>query len=142
MFPWITPTLAVGAWVGFDDFQTSIGRSEGGSKAALPIFVKVMKKIGGKNSRRFTRPAGISDVKIDKATGLLAAHGVTEEVYTEVFLPGSAPVEVAPRPNEDDKSSYAIGLYDDDESLPGEDDEPSTNLKKPKPKPEPAPAPR
>ena len=138
----VTPTLAVGTWVGFDDFRRSVGRSEGGSRAALPIYVKVMKKIGKKKTRRFARPAGLLDVKIDKTTGLLAAHGVSKDVYSDVFIPGSQPVETAPRPDEDSTSDYAIGLYDDDPTAgdgDGDDDAPPTVLKKPEALKEPAP---
>jgi penicillin-binding protein 1A len=108
----VTPKYAVGVWVGFDDFQRSVGRGEGGSKAALPVFVEIMGKIG-KKSLRFSRPPGLVDFRIDKKTGLLAAQGVTEETYNEVFLPGTAPTEFALRPGETDVDSFAIGQYDD-----------------------------
>ena len=119
-FVGVTPTLAVGAWVGFDDFGRPLGRGEGGSKAALPIYVKAMKKIAKNKSRRFSRPAGLLDVRIDKETGLLAPDGVTgETVYSEVFLPGTAPTEFAARPDEVNSDDFAIDQYDDDDDEVG-----------------------
>jgi penicillin-binding protein 1A len=128
----VSPKLAVGVWVGFDDFRRSVGRSEGGSTAALPIFVELMGKIG-KKSQRFSRPPEVIDVRIDEKTGLLAADGISEGTYVEVFLPGTAPVEVAPRPGEASVDSFAIDQYDGfggdgdggEESDDGEAPEPS-----------------
>lgn len=120
----ISPELAVGVWVGFDDFRRAIGRGEGGSTAALPVFVKLMAKIG-KKSQRHSRPPGLVSVRIDKNTGLLAAQGVTTDVLNEVFLLGTEPVEVAPRPGEVDSGDFGIGQYDDDLGSGGfDDDEP------------------
>lgn len=109
----VSPKYAIGVWVGFDDFQRSVGRGEGGSRAALPVFVKIMGKIG-KKSLRFSRPPGLVDFRIDKKTGLLAADGVAKDTtYNEVFLPGTEPKEFAPRPDETGVDSFAIGQYDD-----------------------------
>jgi len=37
-----TPQLTAGVWVGFDDKQMSLGRSETGARAALPIWLEFM----------------------------------------------------------------------------------------------------
>ncbi len=37
-----TPQLTAGVWVGFDDKQKSLGRSETGARAALPIWLEFM----------------------------------------------------------------------------------------------------
>jgi penicillin-binding protein 1A len=37
-----TPQLTAGVWVGFDDQQKSLGRSETGARAALPIWLEFM----------------------------------------------------------------------------------------------------
>jgi penicillin-binding protein 1A len=37
-----TPRLTAGVWVGFDDKQKSLGRSETGARAALPIWLQFM----------------------------------------------------------------------------------------------------
>jgi len=37
-----TPQLTAGVWVGFDDEQKSLGRSETGARAALPIWLEFM----------------------------------------------------------------------------------------------------
>ena len=40
-----TPQLAIGVWVGMDNPAVSLGNKVYGSKAALPIFAKSLKKI-------------------------------------------------------------------------------------------------
>ena len=43
-----TPQLTAGVWVGFDDKQKSLGRSETGARAALPIWLEFMQNaLGG-----------------------------------------------------------------------------------------------
>jgi penicillin-binding protein 1A len=111
-FVGITPRLAVGVWVGFDDFKTPLGHGETGGETSVPIFVELMKKIG-KRSDRFVKPAGLVDVVIDKATGKRAAEGVTQNVLTELYLPGTEPTEEAPRPNEVDLPDFVTDQYAD-----------------------------
>ena len=112
-FVGMTSDVVVGVWVGFDDFKRPLGRGEAGGKTALPVFVDLMKRIGKKDSR-FARPAGVAEAKIDRATGLLAADGAPEKTwYTEVFLAGTAPTEVAPMPGEATADSFVQDAYED-----------------------------
>ncbi|HUS67419.1 MAG TPA: PBP1A family penicillin-binding protein [Kofleriaceae bacterium] len=95
-FVGMTGELVVGVWVGFDDFKRPLGKGEAGGKSALPVFIDLMKKVGGKGGG-FTRPAGVVDAVIDRKTGLLAPEGAPEKsTLREVFLAGTAPTEVAP----------------------------------------------
>jgi penicillin-binding protein 1B len=68
-----TPNLVCAVWVGFDDNQ-QLGLT--GAEAALPAWIDFMKEalairpsLGG---RSFPKPRGITSVKIDPETGLLA----------------------------------------------------------------------
>lgn len=109
-FVGMSADLVVGVWVGFDDFSRELGRGEGGSRTALPIFVGVMEKLGDRGSR-FVAPPGVVEARIDEKTGLLAAEGQVEGAYTEVFLDGTVPVEVAPAPGEVDVGSAIFDQY-------------------------------
>jgi penicillin-binding protein 1A len=111
-FVGITPRIAVGVWVGFDDFKTPLGHGETGGETSVPIFVDIMKKVG-KPGDQFVRPSGLVDVAIDKTTGKRAADGVTENVTSELYLPGTEPTEEAPRPNEVDLPDYVTDQYTD-----------------------------
>ena len=93
-FVGFTPELVVGVWVGFDE-PRSLGPSETGSKAALPIFVKFMKKtLKGMPVRDFSLPDDIIFVKIDKKTGLLASKDCPKEnAIFEAFKKGTEPTK-------------------------------------------------
>lgn len=87
------PHLAAGAWVGFDK-PASLGEGEAGSRAALPIWMNFMGKIGpGTPPGDFEIPSGIEIAEVDPVTGLLAGP-LCENRVTEVFLEGTAPEEV------------------------------------------------
>lgn len=112
-FVGMTSDVAVGVWVGFDDFKRPLGKGEAGGHTAVPIFMDLMKKIGRPGSR-FARPAGLVEARIDKASGLLAPEGAPDKTYyTEVFLAGTAPTEVAAAPGEATADSYVTDVYDD-----------------------------
>jgi penicillin-binding protein 1A len=121
-FVGLSPKLAIGVWVGFDDFRRPLGRGESGGHTALPVYVDIMKQLG-KRSLRFARPTGVAEARIDKATGLLAAEGVKKDTYIEVFLDGTAPVEVAPAPGEVDAESLVLDQYGDFEDDEDDDEE-------------------
>ena len=56
-------------YIGYDD-NRSLGKDETGSKAALPIFVNIMKNaLKNKTSIPFRIPDSIELVKIDRTTG-------------------------------------------------------------------------
>jgi len=111
-FVGLSPKLAIGVWIGFDDFRRPLGRRESGGHTALPVFIDIMKKLG-KRSLRFARPSGVAEARIDKTTGLLAAEGVKKDTYIEVFLEGTVPVEIAPAPGEVDAESLVLDQYGD-----------------------------
>lgn len=113
-FVGMTPSYVVGVWVGFDDNQP-LGRGESGGHTALPVYVDLMSKIG-KRERHATWsvPPNVSTARIDKVSGLLAPEGMPEaQVYTEVFVTGTAPTEYALAPDEAAASSFVQDEYED-----------------------------
>lgn len=93
-FVGFSPTLVVGVWVGFDQ-QATLGRHESGARAALPIWLDVMKPFLAKRSlEQFARPARVEEVPIDRRTGLRAGLDTgCQDVIMETFLEGTAPIE-------------------------------------------------
>ncbi|MGD8497744.1 MAG: penicillin-binding protein 1A [Chromatiales bacterium] len=64
--------VATTAWVGFDRLRP-LGAGETGARAALPIWIDVMRvALEGLPERSLTQPQGMVTVKIDPETGLLA----------------------------------------------------------------------
>ncbi|MEO6690294.1 MAG: penicillin-binding protein 1A [Dokdonella sp.] len=67
--------LVASCWVGFDDFS-SLGKGEFGAKAALPIWIDFMRTaLKDMPEQAFDMPPGITRVRIDPVSGLLAASG-------------------------------------------------------------------
>jgi len=100
-FVGFVPSLVTTVWVGFDDYK-SLGKKETGSRVALPVWLRFMKKaVKGKPVQRFgLPPEGIVTSPIDPETGLLPYEG-QEETITEVFLKGTEPTEHAEPPMEE-----------------------------------------
>ena len=101
-----TPNLVVGVWVGFDDIR-SLGETESGAHAALPIWVDFMREaLLQLPEVPFEIPENIVFVTVDAATGLLAAdHG--DQSTVEIFLKGTEPTQSAP-PRTDSTRFYQI----------------------------------
>lgn len=106
-FAGFTPRFVSVAWVGYDT-PKKIGPRETGGRAALPIWLEIMKAAEkDKAPLPFSPPPGVEARTIDARTGLLAPQalitanasrkrGSAPLVLTEYFLSGSAPMEYAP----------------------------------------------
>lgn len=106
-----TADYAIAVWIGNDN-NDSMGGETGG-QTAVPVFVDVVKALAP-SKKPFARPPGVVSVNIDKATGLLAAPGApAKSFYSEVFVPGTAPTEVAPLPGEVTTNTLVTGEYDE-----------------------------
>jgi penicillin-binding protein 1A len=89
-----TPDVATAVWVGYSDFRP-IGRREYGSRAALPTWLRFMRRAHrGRPKLEFERPEGVVTARIDPRSGLLAYEG-QEETVEEVFIEGTSPTESA-----------------------------------------------
>ena len=89
-FSGYNPDLITTAWVGFDNY-TPLGRREFGGTAALPIWIDFMREALRDLPERPRRlPAGISSVRIDPDSGLLAPAEQTNaifEYFREEYIP-------------------------------------------------------
>ena len=113
----MTPDVVIGVWIGNDD-STPMGNGEAGGATALPAFIEVARSLK-LDRKEFARPGGVEVATIDLATGLLAAPGApAASTASEVFLAGTAPTEVAPRPGEIDASTFVTDEYGDEVPRP------------------------
>jgi penicillin-binding protein 1A len=91
------PNLVTGIYVGFDD-RRSLGETESGAHAALPIWVNFMKEaLKAMPVVAFTIPEGVTFVKVDPATGLLEGEQEGQASTVELFTKGSEPTQAAQR---------------------------------------------
>jgi penicillin-binding protein 1A len=91
------PNLVTGIYVGFDD-RRSLGETESGAHAALPIWINFMQKaLKPLPIVAFTIPEGISFVKVDPTTGLLEDGQEGETSTVELFVKGSEPTQTTQR---------------------------------------------
>jgi penicillin-binding protein 1A len=75
-----TPSLTAGAWIGNDDKRISLGNKETGARAALPVWLEVMKAAyEGKPVEEFTGVEPLSKIALTKSV--------------QVDTPDSAPTE-------------------------------------------------
>jgi penicillin-binding protein 1A len=69
LFVGFSPAIAVGAWVGCDDFST-LGQKETGARAALPIWMEFMQNaLAGQAHETFDVPDNMLKIKINPNTG-------------------------------------------------------------------------
>ncbi|MDB4990566.1 MAG: Multimodular transpeptidase-transglycosylase [Myxococcaceae bacterium] len=102
-----TPALVAGVWVGYDDHRP-LGAKESGTKSALPIWIELMRAAHGKSAPEpFAMPSGVTTARIDPANGLLAYEGEADAI-DEVFLEGTAPVQVALPPDVADTTTFMM----------------------------------
>lgn len=91
------PNLVTGIYVGFDD-RRSLGETESGAHAALPIWINFMQRaLKPLPVIAFTIPEGITFVKVDPATGLLDSEQEGEASTVELFTKGSEPTQATQR---------------------------------------------
>ncbi len=89
-FVGFSPELVCGVWIGYDDLKPLGSREEGG-RAALPVFVRVMKAAHeGRPTRDFFIPPGIVTREIDPETGVAVPPTAAKRV-TEYFHEGTEP---------------------------------------------------
>jgi membrane carboxypeptidase/penicillin-binding protein len=86
-----TPELAIGVWTGFDE-KITMGRNRTGARAALPIWVDVMRAAYRSGyGPDFPRPEKIAEATICEESGLLATP-YCKIVRREIFIEGMEPV--------------------------------------------------
>jgi penicillin-binding protein 1A len=88
------PDITVGVWTGLDEKKT-LGRTETGAVAALPIWMEFMKAyIANRPDKdhppEFQAPGNIVFVPVDKASGSVTT-GQTPGAISEAFIAGTQP---------------------------------------------------
>ncbi|HEY7533147.1 MAG TPA: penicillin-binding transpeptidase domain-containing protein, partial [Nitrospiraceae bacterium] len=92
-----TPNLVTGVFVGFDD-RRSLGETESGAHAALPIWINFMREaLKQMPVVPFTIPDGVTFVKVDPTTGLLESEQEGTSGTVELFARGSEPTQTSQR---------------------------------------------
>lgn len=110
-FVGFTQDMACGVYVGYDDPKT-LGKGEGGSSTAVPIFADFMNAYHKDLPlRNFTKPDSVIELDVDDATGLLP-RDPTKPTRHEVFLQGTQPTQMAPAPEEDNSQNWMIRQFD------------------------------
>jgi penicillin-binding protein 1A len=90
-----TPTLAAGVWVGHDRVRT-LGPDETGAKAALPIWIAVMREVLKDHPvEDFSPPENVTLARVDMLTGFLANPSCPRPVIM-AFVAGSEPTQFCP----------------------------------------------
>jgi penicillin-binding protein 1A len=89
------PDITVGVWLGFDDKRKSLGGSEQGALAALPIWMDFMKAyIDGRPDKDeppdFEAPGNIVFLAVDKGNGALLPNDTPGSI-NEAFIAGTQP---------------------------------------------------
>jgi penicillin-binding protein 1B len=92
-FAGYTSNLLCIVWVGFDDYSDL---RLSGADTAAPIWAEFMKKAVTlpmyEGTKPFSQPAGVVDVKLDKATNRLATPTCPDD-YIAAFLAGTEPTD-------------------------------------------------
>jgi penicillin-binding protein 1A len=97
--------VATGVWVG-NDAETSLGRGEVGTRAALPIWIEYMKSAHNElPAENFPVPEGIVFANIDNDTGKLAST-TSKKVIRQAFLEGTEPKETKEAAEAQDETSF------------------------------------
>jgi penicillin-binding protein 1A len=89
------PDITVGVWLGFDDKRKSLGTSEQGSLAALPIWMEFMRAYVDARPDKdtppeFQAPGNIVVLAVDKGTGSVLPDD-TPGAIKETFIAGTQP---------------------------------------------------
>jgi penicillin-binding protein 1A len=106
-FAGYSASTVAGVWVGHDD-DRPLGSKESGTKSALPIWMDIMRAAHGKSAPEpFVMPSGVTVVKIDPVSGLLAYEAQTNAI-DEVFLAGTEPTQTALPPDVADPTTFMM----------------------------------
>ena len=90
-----TPSIAAGVWVGHDRPRT-LGAEETGARAALPIWIALMREIfKDRPVDDFSPPENVTMARVDMLTGFLANPSCPKPVIM-AFVAGTEPTRFCP----------------------------------------------
>lgn len=114
-----TPNLVAGTYIGFDD-RRSLGETESGAHAALPIWINFMKEaLKQLPVVPFEIPDDVIFVKVDPATALQASEQEEQGGVVELFAKGTEPTQVA-APRIDPTEFYKMDQIPEGQGAGGE----------------------
>ncbi len=92
-FVGMTPKLAAGVWIGFDDPKTVVSGGSGGTLAA-PAFAAFMETANADRApmRPWSPPPGVVQEQVDSESGLLWNRFCQGDPVDEYFLSGTDPI--------------------------------------------------
>ena len=106
-FAGFTSNLICIVWVGNDDYSDI--KIEG-AHAAAPIWAEFMKRAVElpqySDTKEFVPPPGIVEVRLDKATNLLADAACPSNTYDAAFLEGTQPTDTCDHANGDQRNLF------------------------------------
>ncbi len=115
-----SPLISTAVWVGYDEPRT-LGKREYGAKAALPIWINIMRAAHkGRKINDFIMPAGVEKVLIDPESGLLPYEGMENSVE-ELFIEGTAPTEHTLPPDVVSLENFMVEQADETDTDSGHD---------------------
>lgn len=104
-FVGFSKNLIAGVYLGYDTPKT-MGRGAGSHMAAT-VFSDFMRiALEGQKNQPFSVPTGLSFVRINRKSGMLASDDPTGQIITEAFKPGQTPN--AKKPSEMDAGREAV----------------------------------
>jgi len=106
-----TPDFATGVWTGFDEEKT-LGKSEFGGTASLPVWLEFMKVAhDGLPVRNFPVPENVVFVNIDNETGQLVGPQ-TKMAVKQAFIEGTEPsgIRTTEEKKEEDQNFFKEDL--------------------------------
>lgn len=110
-FVGFTQDIACGVYIGYDD-PKPLGKGEGGSSTAVPIFANFMAEYHKDLPlRNFTKPDSVIELDVDDATGLLP-RDPTQKTRHEVFLRGTQPTQMAPATDDNSGQNWMLRQFD------------------------------
>ncbi|HTK30081.1 MAG TPA: PBP1A family penicillin-binding protein [Vicinamibacterales bacterium] len=90
------PDITVGVWIGNDDKRKTLGTSEQGSLAALPMWMEFMKgyiearRMRGDDTPSFEAPGNIVFLSVEKGSGAVLPEETPGAIH-EAFIAGTQP---------------------------------------------------
>jgi penicillin-binding protein 1A len=95
LFVGYSPAVVTAVWVG-NDGGRSLGGKETGARAALPIWLEIMREVLPTTTvEDFEVPDGVTLIRMDARSGLVG-NGECTEVVEAAFIKGTEPTELCP----------------------------------------------
>ena len=93
-----TPYYTTAVWFGFDKAGNSLGINQTGAELGGPVWGDYMSEIHrGLPLRNFSRPSGIVDAAVCRASGLLPIESCNEGTISLPFMTGTVPTQFCDR---------------------------------------------